>query len=268
MKVIKKILISIICLLSLVSCGDGLSKYRRNGQLVDLDYEAFNEKMINNDSFVFFLTRNGCHGCKEFYPVVSEYLKDNKETTIYRLNESDMEEINKFTIASYYVKALGSSFYEDKGYSTTTLYTPSVCKIEEGEFVYVKIGNLDKEEIADFFQDNYLSLNTYYGYNRKVQNKETFNLFVSTKLDEDYENSLRKYFIDNPSLNGYYLDSSGFDESENERLLNRINYYLGEENEIENLPDYCLLQYQNGLLVNYMDVKYDIASLNNLYNKN
>ena len=58
-----------------------------------------------------------------------------------------------------------------------------------------------------------------------------------------------------------------FDESENERLLNRVNYYLGEGNEIETLPAYCLLQYENGKLVNFVDAKYDETSLNSLYNK-
>ena len=78
---------------------------------------------------------------------------------------------------------------------------------------------------------------------------------------------LREYFISNLDIKGYYLGTSDFDESESTRLLNRINYYLGEGNEIEEMPEYCLLQYENGTLVNYKDVKYDVSSLNILYNK-
>ena len=63
------------------------------------------------------------------------------------------------------------------------------------------------------------------------------------------------------------MNSLKFDESENERLLNRVNFYLGEGNEIETLPEYCLLQYENGKLINFVNAKYDEASLNSLYNK-
>lgn len=268
MKKINKILISLICLLSLFGCSqDGLNKFRKNGQVIELDYKTFDQMMINDKSFVFALTKDDCPGCKEFYPKVKEFLLENEDKKIYLLSRSDMEPIDEFTIASYFVETLGASFYEDKGVPTTTLYTPSICKIVDGEFVSINIGVKDKEQISYMYQDNYLSLNTYYGYNRKVQKKETFNLFISKTNDEQYDVLLREYFINNSNVKGNYLNLKDFDESENERLLNRINYYLGEGNEIESLPDYCLLQYEKGSLVNYVECKYDTSSLDALYNK-
>ena len=147
------------------------------------------------------------------------------------------------------------------------MWTPSICKVVSGEFVYAQIGHLNIESLENIYQDNYYSLDSYYGYNRKVQKKETFNLFVSTNGDTEYDQALRQYFVNNSEVSGYYLNSMKFDESENDRLLNRVNYYLGEGNEIETLPAYCLLQYEEGKLVNFVEAKYDETSLNSLYNK-
>ena len=59
MKVIKVLFVSLMCLVNLVGCGskDGLDKYRYSGQLIDLSYEVFDEKLTNDESFVFFITR-------------------------------------------------------------------------------------------------------------------------------------------------------------------------------------------------------------------
>lgn len=269
MKVLNKLLISIICLSGLTGCAgkDGLNKYRRNGQLVDLEYEIFDQKIIDDDSFVFFLTREGCPGCKEFYPIVSEFLKENEESKIYMLSYESLEPIEAVTVASYFVEALGSSYYAKNDRLTTTLYTPSICKVEKGEFILAEIGVIDKTKLSYYYQDNYTSLDSYYEYNRRVQKEKNFNIFISSKENKEYDDELRDYFLTNQDIKGYYLDTSTFDESENNRLLNRINYYLGEGNEIQEVPEYCLLQYENGAIVNYIDVKYDVSSLNVLYNK-
>lgn len=273
MKFIKMLFISLVCLLMVVSCKnekpneDGLDKYRESGQLIDLDYDSFDKKLIDDESFVFFLKRNGCSSCAMFYPIVAEFLEENQNLKLYTLNYSEMGATNALTVSSYFISALGNRYYEDNGYETTSLYTPTICKIVKGEFIDVKIGVLNKMELGYMYQNNYLSIDTYYGYNRKVQNNETFNMFVSKNGDYQYDLLLREYFINNPNYIGNYLTTVNFDEDENTRLLNRINYYLGEESAIEILPDYFFLQYENGTLVNYTSMKYDTSLLNTLYNK-
>lgn len=264
-KILKLSLIS-TCLLGVTSCGgDGLGKYRRNKQLIELTYQDFDKKMIDNDSFVFYLSADGCPACKEMYPEIKEFLKENKDTTLYYINKSEMQEVDKIVLQAYYIDALGNNYFSKKGLSRTALYTPSIAKVVKGEFTYAQIANIDQETLTYMYQDNYMSYDSYYMYNRKVQKKETFNIFISKNGDEQYDASLREYFIINPSLNGYFLNVEDFDESEKGRLLNRINYCLGEENAIEDISDYCLLQYEEGSLVNYTNVKYDSSSLDALY---
>lgn len=272
MRQFKKIIIAASCLMCFAGCNapnkDGLDEFRDKGQLIDLDYETLDSKLINKESFVFYLKQEGCSSCERFYPVVSEFLMENEDAKICSLNFNDLEALETLTIASYFFKALGNSYYQKHEYSSTTLYTPTIAKVLDGEFIDVKIGAIDKENLTYLYQDNYLSLNTYYGFNRKVQNKNSFNLFVSKNKDVEYDKLLREYFINNASVSGYYLDASEFDTSDNTKLLDRINYYLGEETALDALPDYYLLQYEDGILTNYISAKYDVSSLNTLYNIN
>lgn len=269
MKVIKVLFVSLMCLVNLVGCGskDGLDKYRYSGQLVDLNYEVFDEKLTNNESFIFFVTREGCHACESFYTTTAEFLDENEDKIIYTISESDIDSIGVVVMISYFTEALGKDYYFDNDYSTTVLYTPSIGKVVNGEFVYANIGGLNKEELGFLYQDNYYSLDTYYSYNRKVQKKEKFNLFVSLDEDKQYDKMLRNYFLENSNYNASYLNATNFDESEETRLLDRINYFLGEENSIEALPSYFLLQYEDGKLINYIEGQFDVSSLDNLYNK-
>ena len=267
MKLIRKIFISLICIFTLTGCSNGLNKYKKNGQYVELTYQEFDQKIIQKESFNFFLTRNGCPGCKSFYPVVEEFLKENEDKTIYMINESKLEETDKLILGAYYLDVLGNKYFKEHDRSPMVLYTPSICKILNGKFVYSQIGNLNRETLNYFYQDNYFSMNSFYTFNKKAINKETFNIFVSKNGDKNYDELLRNYFINNSNNEGFYLDCSNFDEDDNEKLLNRINNYLGENNKIENLPDYCLLQYEKGNLVNYSTEKYDDIKLNTLYKK-
>ena len=271
MKIIKMLFISLICLFMIAGCNkkneDGLDKYRKNGQLIDLDYKTFDKMLAEDESFVFFLKRNGCSSCAMFYPIVDEFLSENQNLKIYTLNHSKLGTTDEFTVAAYFIEALGNKYYEQNDYKTTTLYTPTICKIVNGEFEDVKIGVLDKIELGYMFQNNYLSLDTYYAYNNRVQDKLDFNIFVSKKSDKEYDKFLREYFAINLELNGYYLDISGFDDEDSEKLLNRINYYLGEKNIIEETPDYFMLKYENGVIVDYAPTMYDVSMLDSLYNK-
>ena len=135
MKLIRKIFISLICIFTLTGCSKGLNKYKKNGQYVELTYQEFDQKIIQKESFNFFLTRNGCPGCKSFYPVVEEFLKENEDKTIYMINESKLEETDKLILGAYYLDVLGNKYFEEHDRSSMVLYTPSICKILNGKFV-------------------------------------------------------------------------------------------------------------------------------------
>jgi len=247
---------------------DGLDKYRNRGQLIDLSYDEFDQMLIDDEDFVFFLKRNGCSSCAQFYPEVEEFLDENKDLKLYNLNLSNLGATQSLTVSSYFIDALGTDYYLRNEYDPMTLYTPTIGKIVDGEFVYVNIGILNSTELLNFYQDNYYHLETYYSYNKKVQAKDTFDLFVSNEYDAEYDVFLRSYFKENVENEGFYLDCLSFDESEQNKLLNRLNYYLGEDNRVEQLPSYYYLRYENGVITNYQEVKMDITLLDELYKTN
>lgn len=269
MKVIKVLFVSLMCLVNLVGCGsnDGLDKHRYSGQLIDLSYETFDEKIKSQESFIFYVTRKGCHACKDFYEVVDKFLEENDEKIIYTISESDMDAIGTVVMTSYFYDILGRDYYVEHDYDSTTLYTPSIGKVLNGELVDAEIGIIDTEELGYMYQDNYYSFDNFYSYNHKTIKKKTFDLFISFEGNEDYDDLLRNYYLVNSDKTGIYLNVKNFDESQVTKLLDRINYYLGEENSIENIPAYCVLQYEKGVLVNYVEGQFDVGSLDALYNK-
>lgn len=265
MKIFNKICISLVCLFNLVGCTsnkDGLDNYRNNGQLIDINYKGFDRMLTDDESFVFLLKRDGCHACEMSYSIVSEFLDENEDKKLYMLNVSEMEPMDSFTLLSHL-----KDFYLEGVQDDTSIYTPTIVKIVDGNFLDIKIWSFDKEDLERMYQDNYRSMDTYFEYNIKVQRNETFNIFVSRAEDEQYDCLLRDYFINNSDLEGYYLDTTKFDESQNQRMLNRINYYLGKGNEISEVPTNYMLQYENGSLVNYVEIKHTVDSLNSLYSK-
>ena len=139
MKVIKVLFVSLMCLVNLVGCGsnDGLDKHRYSGQLIDLSYETFDEKIKSQESFIFYVTRKGCHACKDFYEVVDKFLEENDEKIIYTISESDMDAIGTVVMTSYFYDILGRDYYVEHDYDSTTLYTPSIGKVLNGELVEV-----------------------------------------------------------------------------------------------------------------------------------
>lgn len=271
MKLFKNLLL-LLSIFTLFGCPlknkpneDGLDKYRNRGQLIDLSYDEFDQMLIDDEDFIFFLKRNGCASCAKFYPEVTNFFKNNPDLKLYTLNLSNLGTTESLVISSYYMDVLGTDYYERNEYESTTLYTPTISKIVDGEFVYVNIGVMNENQLLDLYQDNYYHLDTYYSYNKKVQNNSTFNLFVSSEYDESYDKLLRDYFKNNPEKSGYYLDCSSFEVNEQTRLLNRLNYYLGEDNKVEELPSYFILKYEKGIIVDYQDIKMSTALLDEFY---
>ena len=80
MKTFIKVLIAMSSLVSFAGCSnlfnnDGLNDFRKSGQVIDLDYEALDAKIVSDESFVFFLKQKGCKNYvfTSFYLFLSSY---------------------------------------------------------------------------------------------------------------------------------------------------------------------------------------------------
>lgn len=261
----KLILIALLSL-SLYSCSPSeLDQYEKNGQWIELSYEEYTDKINNNEDFVFVLTKEECTSCKQYYPFLAEYFESNPGEVLYNLKYESFDAVNAVTLAAYVSKVLGQRYFDDKDLSNTSLYTPTTVKVESGKFISASIGVMDLEEINIFMIDNYYSYKYYYNFSKLISEVKTFKIFVSLSQDNDYDSLLRTYFVNNEQYDGYYLDCSAFSDEDSYKLLDRINYYLGEENGIEHMPTYFYLEYENGDMVNFVKQKFDNDSLSELY---
>ena len=268
---IKKIIISILLVFGLVgfSVDDRiLDTYKEEGRYIEITFDEYIAKSMNNDSFIFFVKKSNCSSCKKFYETVAAFLEEYNEYVIYYIDYDKMYAQDRLTIASYFSSCLGKDYYNDRELLINELYTPSVGKVIQGDLVDAFIGNQSIEALSYLYQVNYISFDYYYNFTKKTGNKDTFKMFFSLNSDDEYDNFLRNYYKNNKNNVGYYMDCSKFDESDFTRLIQRINYIYDEENKIETLPNYFYLEYDDGVLKKFQEGKFNEESLNALYGSN
>lgn len=268
---IKKLLLSLLLIFGLVACQSNdsiLNPYKEEGRYIEITFDEYVAKKNNYESFIFFVKKANCSSCQKFYETVKEFLDTNSEYVIYYIDYDSMYAQDRLTMASHFSNCLGKDYYVEREFIVNELYTPSVGKVIRGEIVDGFIGNQSLEELTYLYQVNYISYEYFYNFTRKTGNKDTFKMFFSLKGDNEYDSFLRNYYLNNKGNVGYYLDCSNFDESDLNRLINRINYILDDESKIEQLPDYFYLEYEKGLLEKYQEGKFDEDALNALYSSN
>lgn len=268
---IKKILLSALLVFGLVSCSSGdevLNSYKEEGRYIEITFDQYIAKKNNYESFIFFVKKGNCSSCKKFYGTVKTFFETYPDFGIFYIDYDEMYAQDRLTMASHFSSCLGKDYYLEREFVVNELYTPSVGKVIQGELVDAFIGNQSVEELSYLYQVNYISFDYYYNYTRKTANKDSFKMFFSLKGDQEYDTFLRNYYQNNKNYVGYYMDCSKFDESDLDRLLNRINYIYDEESKLDKLPNYFYLEYDKGLLKTFEEGKYDEDSLNSLYSSN
>lgn len=267
---IKKIILALLLIFGLVGCNAGdaiLNPYKEEGRYIEITFDEYINKTNNDESFIFFVKKGNCSSCKKFYETLAEFLETYEDFGIFYIDYDSMYAQDRFTLAAHFSSCLGKDYYVEREFVVNELYTPSVGKVIRGEFVDGFIGDQGISELSYLYQVNYISFDYYYNYTKKTGNKDTFKMFFALNGDQEYDSLLRNYYSNNKENVGYFMDCSKYDESDKTRLIQRINYILDEENKIEELPEYFYLDYEEGVLKDFGEGKYDEDALNALYNK-
>lgn len=128
----KKILLTLLVMLSLVGCSKGTYT-----EPVKIDYNEFQIKMENKESFVLFMWQTGCSHCEAFEPTVTKVVKE-KDILIYSINLAELTE-------KEYAKIENKTFI--KG-------TPTTIYVKEGKVQPTKlVGNKSKQELIEFLKN-------------------------------------------------------------------------------------------------------------------
>ena len=257
----KKKINTLLIVLPLVTSCSTIGKLSRleGKNYFSIDYAEFNNLFRNRNKFIFIIRQDDCSSCKEYYPKIFSFLKGTN-LKLYSINNNSLDVIQKLTLATYIKENLGSDYLSNLNYSETSLYTPTTCLVENGVIEYCKIGVLSEAELNNFYVNNVLQLNDYYGFSRKTANNDSFVISFS---NNDYTSTLHSLF-DNTDKRVYFLNTNSFDESDQNKVINRINYFLEED--IETLPDSFVLKYENGAITNYYSGVINQDNINNIFN--
>lgn len=110
---------------------------KKNGQVIELTYAEYNEKINNNESFVLFMWQTGCSHCETFEPKLKKAVSE-KGLEIYSINLENLNETE-------YAKLKNKTFVNG---------TPTTIYIEKGVTQTTKlIGDKDTKAIIDFFKN-------------------------------------------------------------------------------------------------------------------
>lgn len=128
----KKILLVLLVMLSLVGCSKGTYT-----EPVEIKYGEFQSKIENKESFVLFMWQTGCSHCEDFEPTLEEVIKE-KDILIYSINLKELSE-------EEYAKLENKTFI--KG-------TPTMVYVKDGSVQSTKlVGNKSKEDLIDFLKN-------------------------------------------------------------------------------------------------------------------
>ena len=126
----KKILCALLLIL-LVGC----SKTTYSEPTI-INYNEFQIKIENKESFVLFMWQTGCSHCETFKPTLNDVIKQ-KDILVYSIDLSELSDLE-------YSKIQNKTFI--KG-------TPTMVYIKEGSVQPTKlVGNKSKQDVIEFFE--------------------------------------------------------------------------------------------------------------------
>ena len=105
--------------------------------LTELSAEELGTKMEQGEAFTIYVYSDTCNYCKVFKPTLLDYLKENKQS-IYQVNVTNEPEWNQ-------VKGLLGDKFQG---------TPALFSFTDGKIADYRVGNLPKEELANYAKIN------------------------------------------------------------------------------------------------------------------
>ncbi len=128
----KKILLTLLIMLSIVGCTKGTYT-----EPVEIKYDEFQTKIENKETFVLFMWQTGCSHCESFEPTLEEVIKE-KDILIYSINLADLTE-------EEYAKLENKTFI--KG-------TPTIVYVKDGSVQSTKlVGDKSKADLIEFLKN-------------------------------------------------------------------------------------------------------------------
>lgn len=235
-----KLLLSLLLLLPLTSCS------KKN----TLSYEELRNKLDGGETFTFVITKDNCSGCSDYKPIIKEYNKTADEL-VYTIRWDDIEPTDQVILAASTFELFGINYYNEYEATSTQVITPTTIHVVNGEFDHGATRTLQLQELDNLIHSNIVNLYDFYGFNRKTANNDSFTIAFYSAV-EQHQKYVNEANITNNKL--YTLDISNLSTSDSTRLLNRVNYYLGETFALDTLESHFQLTYSEGVIISYTTI--------------
>lgn len=131
----KKTIILLILISILGGCAKSTSptitKNVSNAGIHDISYNQLKQKLSSKDIFILYIGRPDCGDCKEFYPILEEYINDHQGVSLYYLNVKAFRDASRAPEATQEEKDFFENIQEELDYQ----WTPSLKYINAGKII-------------------------------------------------------------------------------------------------------------------------------------
>jgi len=128
----KKVL---LVLLILLLCGCSNKSYK------EISYDELNNKLSNNENFVFVVGQESCHNCVSFKVVMDKIIKE-ENIKVYYVDSAKLKDNEELVLTN--------QFFADRG----QIYTPVMFVIEDGYLKNKQVGYKNYSITKEFLIDN------------------------------------------------------------------------------------------------------------------
>jgi len=128
----KKVL---LVLLILLLCGCSNKSYK------EISYDELNNKLSNNENFVFVVGQESCHNCVSFKVVMDKIIKE-ENIKVYYVDSAKLKDNEELVLTN--------QFFADRG----QIYTPVMFVIEGGHLKSKQVGYKNYSVTKEFLIDN------------------------------------------------------------------------------------------------------------------
>lgn len=131
----KKILSIVVLCCVLIGCTTNSSKVIEKDEakagIHEISYPDLKQKLASKDRFILYIGRPDCGDCKEFYPILEEYITNHQGTSVYYLNVKAFRDASRKPEASKEEK----DFFENMQKELDYQWTPTLKYIDGGKII-------------------------------------------------------------------------------------------------------------------------------------
>lgn len=131
----KKVILLCILIAILGGCAKSTSpkitKQVETSGIHEISYDELKKKLSSKDVFILYIGRPDCGDCKEFYPILEEYINNHQGTSVYYLNVKAFRDASRAPEATPEEK----DFFENIQKELEYQWTPTLKYIENGKII-------------------------------------------------------------------------------------------------------------------------------------